>query len=324
MFAAAAVAGVHAARRRQAEQAIAGMLADPAPLWHRNDELMQPVWLLFVYIQDISLVHKLANTRLQLRVRYGNNGCYQEKYSQKVRSSTPLANEQAGADFESMFVYPWSRTLEPCIMIDLVKLGFIDWTISTGAMHIPFGEGNAGAIDQDVLFFGKKGEDGFIGQMNVFIEVRSISRAELELGIDRVRLTVLDMAVAASLGELHPLGPGLMAPMGVLGPPRAGIHHHHAGASIGGTPVVLGHAMPRANTVGLGIVQGSAVDSAVFAGSVAPSGSENNSSGHRRQPSRERLRPAQERFRDHYGGQVRHVTVARRSEGTEHRPDSHQ
>jgi len=317
MFAAAAVAGAQNARRREAELALAGMLSDPLPLWHHGlEDFHQPVWLLFVYIHDMNLVPKLANTRLQLRVRYGNNGCYQEKYSQKVRSSTPEGDEQARGVFEAMFVYPWSRTLQPSIMIDLVKLGFIDWTISTGAVSIPFGEGNPGAIDHDVLFFGKKGEDGFIGQLSVFLEVRSISRAELELGIDRLTLSALDMAIASELGGLRPspMGPmGRMGSLGMLGYPGHGLSPH-VGPSVGGTPVVLGHALPRgAPTGGAGVVQGSAVDSAAFAGSFAPGEAVAGLP-----PNGVTTRPREETSRNR-SGQVRHVVVTRNSQGREER-----
>jgi hypothetical protein len=286
MFAAAAVAGVHAARRREAERALSSLLIEPLPLYSgRHDDLLEPVWLLFVYIHDINLVSKFANTRLQLRVRYGDNGCYQEKYSQKVRSSTPAGDQQAKASFEAMFVSPWSRNLPPSIMVDLVKLGFIDWTISTAAMRIPFGEGQPGAIEHDVLFFGKKGEDGFIGQVNLFLEVRSITRAELELGIDGMSLSILSPTESSS---------GL-SPMAVGSP---------IGNPIGGTPVVLGQAMPTGVVAGgPGIVQGSVVDP----------GTARTQGGARSVPT-----TREETFRDS-DGRVHHVVITRQPNGVEER-----
>lgn len=302
---AGSIAGAHAARRREADrraaQALASLLADPLPLWSWNEDLLQPVWLLFVYIHGVNLVPKLANTRLQLRVRYGNKGCYQEKYSQKVRSSTPAGDEQARAAFESMFVYPWNPTLEPSVMIDVVKLGFIDWTISTGALRIPFGEGNPGAFDHDVLLFGKKGEDGFIGQLQLFVEVRGVPRAELELGLERPGFGAPDLPLGAG-----PLGRfGVQAPLGLMGSP------------ISGTPVVLGHAMPAGvPPSGPGIVQGSALGSPFGGGGVAagvaPAGAAPGASGAGVAAVRE------ESFRDDRG-QVRHVVVTRRADGTEER-----
>jgi hypothetical protein len=303
MFAAAAVAGVHAARRREAERALVGLMVDPLPLYNgRAADLLEPVWLLFVYIHDVNLVSKFANTRIQLRVRYGDNGCYQEKYSQKVRSSTPAGAEQAKANFESMFVYPWSRELAPSVMVDLVKLGFIDWTISTAAMRIPFDEGQPGAIEHDVLFFGKKGEDGFIGQLNLFLEVRSITRAELELGIDSLALSILSPTerelarpAVVSLGPAPSIGNSRLHTVAVGSP---------IGNPVDGTPVVLGQAMPTGvSNGGPGIVQGSVVHTA---------------------DSRPRMgassvpRPREETFRGS-DGRLRHVIITRQPNGEEER-----
>jgi hypothetical protein len=295
MFAAAAVAGMQSARRREADRALRSVLAGPAPLWHRTDEDLEPLWLLHVYVQDVSLVSKLGNTRLQLRVRYGDSGCYQEKYSQKVRSSTPVGDEQAKASFEAMFVFPWSQTLAPSIMLDVVKLGFIDWTISTAAIRIPFGEGQPGALEHDVLLFGKKGEDGFIGQLSLLLEVRSISRAELEFGLDVLTMPSLARADIVTMGRAGP-----MHPVTMMGNP--------VGPAIGGTPVVLGQVMPGgAPSGGHNVVQGSTVHSAdvhsVPVGLPRPS----------------RGAGAREEVYQEPGGRVRHVLITRHPDGSEER-----
>lgn len=45
------------------------------------------IWLLFVHLDTLSLVGELADTRLQVRVRFGSSGIYQEKFTHKVASS---------------------------------------------------------------------------------------------------------------------------------------------------------------------------------------------------------------------------------------------
>merc|ERR1712066_1106224 len=49
-----------------------------------------------------------------------------------------------------------------------------------------------------MLFFGKKGEDNFIGQLTLFMEVRAVTRAQMELGMEHVNLSALDLAWAPS------------------------------------------------------------------------------------------------------------------------------
>lgn len=240
--AAAAAAGVTAARRQQ-ELALRDLLRDPRPLWHGQEELLEPVWLVFLHIHSVDLVPKFANTRLQIRAKYGDSGRFQEKYSQKVRSSNPPEREQVRASFESMFLFSWSRELSPEIHLQLIKLGFIDWTISESGMRLPFGEGNPGAIEHDLLFMGKKGENGFVGQVSIFVEVKPISIAEIELGIDGLTLRALDLA------RTVPRGPSAF--------PGAYAAHHLSG----GSPVVMGLPVPEgAGMAGPGVVQGEALD----------------------------------------------------------------
>jgi len=270
MFAAAAVAGAaagaSAARRRQAERSLNELLRDPGPLWQTHAEMLQPVWLLFVYIHDVTLVPKFAETRLQIRARYGSRDHYMEKYSQKVKST----REPPRAEFEAMFLFPWKNDLAPCLAFDLRHLGFWDSTVSTAAINIPFGEGSPGAVEHDMLFFGKKGEDGFIGQLTLFLEVRGITRAQLELGMDGLGLSAMDAAWtpharnpafdAEFLGGAGPFvaGPPSGFPGAASqyrGPPMDGHFRGGPGAGPrgGGVPVVQGRAVsgPAAAT-GLG------------------------------------------------------------------------
>ena len=94
-----------------------------------------------------------------------------------------------------------------------------------------------------------------IGKTNVFMEVRSISRAELELGFDTAGLSASDVALASSFGGMRPFVAS------VLAADHGGHVHSLAGPSVGGTPVVLGHVLPRGVLAGdPGVVQGSAVD----------------------------------------------------------------
>lgn len=305
MFPAAAVAGVHAARRRHAESALTGLLRDPGPVWTSSHDMMQPVWLMFVYIHNVNLVPKFANTRFQIRVRYGDSGSYAEKYSQKVRSSTPAGDGQAEALFEAMFVFPLNNELTQQLNLDLVKLGFIDWTISTAGFRLPFGERNPGALEHDVLFFGKKGEDGFIGQLNLFMEVRAISRAELELGIDAVPLSALDLAFAAPRGppigeQGMPVGISMAGPRGMMAAPMAPPMGMPMGAAVGSSPIVVGHAMPTGTPIGgADVVQGSAVNAGMPPPMQAPGVQEQTFRG--------------------ADGQVHHVIITRRADGSEER-----
>lgn len=180
--AAAGVVAAHHARQRQMERSLAEILRDPRPLWYNQPDLFQPVWLMFVYVDSLSLVPKLANTRMQIRVRYGGSGRFMEKYSSKVRTAVVEGSEQVSGKFEAMFLFPWSADLQPILALDLVKLGFMDWNISEAVMRIPFGPNNPGALEHDLLFFGKRGEDGFIGQVNLFLEVKAVTLAEVEQG----------------------------------------------------------------------------------------------------------------------------------------------
>jgi len=291
------------------------LLRDPQPLWHSRSELLEPAWLLLFYVHNVDLVQKLGNTRLQIRVRYGDSGRFQEKYSQKVRSSAPTGSEQARAVFESMFLFSWSRELAPEIHVQLIKLGFIDWTISEAAMRIPFGEGRPGATEHELLFMGKKGEDGLVGQVGVFLEVKSISRAELELGLDNLALSALDLSWSPSPG-LGSMGMGGLRALGAPGsyghPSGLGGFGGSAAASgaarpfrsSGGTPVVIGQAVP-AGRVAMGtpgIAQGEAL------GPQPGSGSTRRSAGMGRE----------ETYRE-ADGQVRHVLITRHPDGREER-----
>lgn len=86
--AAAATASYRVARDlRGAERALADALADPRPLHVRRQE--EPIHLLFVHLGTLSATKELANARLQVRLRYGGDGVFQEKYSQKVKTSAP-------------------------------------------------------------------------------------------------------------------------------------------------------------------------------------------------------------------------------------------
>lgn len=303
--AAAAVVAVRAARRRQAERALNELLMDPGPFLLRETvEMMRPVWLLLVYVHSVELVPKLANTRLQLRARYGGSGRYQEKYSPKVKSTA----SPAVAMFESMFVFPWSTDLQSVLALDLVKLGFVDWTQSTAGIQIPFGPGNPGATECDMLFFGKKGEDGFVGQIKLFLEVKSISRAELELGIEGMGFNAMDPRWTAPS-----LTPGLV----VLDPSMI------ATAGDSGQPVpvqgrVVRGGVASGTAVQSGVVQGSAVQGDVVTGRPVASSQPVASPQRVSQDGRTTGNVTEEVYQD-ASGQTRHVIVTRHPDGSEER-----
>lgn len=110
MFAAAAVsASMHAAhdsplpRRTLLERALADLLADPGPLRHGPEE-REPVWLLFVSLGSLQLAPNLANARFQVRIRYGGNGRFREKHSQKVKSTPPVDCQGQPGSLQGMLV----------------------------------------------------------------------------------------------------------------------------------------------------------------------------------------------------------------------------
>eukprot|EP00928_Gymnodinium_smaydae_P039459 TRINITY_DN26954_c0_g1_i1.p1 TRINITY_DN26954_c0_g1~~TRINITY_DN26954_c0_g1_i1.p1 ORF type:complete len:314 (+),score=60.44 TRINITY_DN26954_c0_g1_i1:54-944(+) len=194
MLAAAAVASVQHARRRETERALRDLMRGASPSFYLGDwesELRRPVTIILVYVHSVSLVSKFADKRMQLRLRYGSAVRFMEKYSPKVRCAE-AADGSIQAQFEAMFVLAWNDDLEPIIALDLIKLGWMDWTISTAAMRMPFREGRPGSVVQDLVFTGKKGEDGLIGNVEVMLEVKAISPLELELGIGSLPLAFLD------------------------------------------------------------------------------------------------------------------------------------
>lgn len=93
---AATVLAAHQRERLAAERALADLFASELPLFHRRQDV-EPVWLLFVSLESLYVAAELANTRLQIRLRYGGTGIFQEKYSQKVRSSAPNGQVQDGS-----------------------------------------------------------------------------------------------------------------------------------------------------------------------------------------------------------------------------------
>lgn len=67
-------------------RALAGILADSGPVHHagRRDE-REPIWLLLVQLDTLAVGRDFADCRMQIRLRYGGNGRFQEKFSQKLR-----------------------------------------------------------------------------------------------------------------------------------------------------------------------------------------------------------------------------------------------
>lgn len=236
---------------------------------------LEPVWLLLVYVGSVDVAPKLADKRLQLRVRYGSSGHFSEKVSKKVRSSTC-----GRADFEQMLVFPWSRVLAANVTVDLVKLGFFDRTVSEAGVRLPFGEGRPGTLEHELLFLGQSNQDGLVGQLGVMVEVRSVSGLELLLGLD--------------------------APPGSASlpwAPDAGFGRNWSSGAIGGTPTVLGQALPP------GAIQGPVVQGATGGAAIgSPTGHDSLAAHGAREES----------YVDE-SGQVHRVIIRRRPDGREER-----
>lgn len=78
--------------RYMADEAIADLLSESRGVIHSSDD-RQPIYLLFVQLRTLQLAPGYANSRFQMRLRYGSEWRYAERYSPKVRS-TPKGPEQ--------------------------------------------------------------------------------------------------------------------------------------------------------------------------------------------------------------------------------------
>lgn len=125
---------------------------------------------------------------------------------------------QVFANVDSLFVFPWSRDLTPHITFSLRKLGFYDTTISEATVHIPFVEGRPGITEQELLFLGKRGASGFVGQLGILAELRSFPRGDLLQGPS------FPGALEEMLGslELLRMPPGHLGPNSMAGRPVRG------------------------------------------------------------------------------------------------------
>lgn len=99
MFAAAA-ASAAAAQSQDAsrhsryivDKAIADLLTDTESSIRQQGD-GQPIYLLFVHVRTLQLAPEHADTRFQIRIRYGGNGHFAERFSPKQKSS-PKGPEQ--------------------------------------------------------------------------------------------------------------------------------------------------------------------------------------------------------------------------------------
>lgn len=77
----------HGGGSSAANRALDELFASRGPISHARPA-EKPVSVLYVQLGALDLSEGLGDTRLQVRLRYGDSGHFQEKYSQKVRSST--------------------------------------------------------------------------------------------------------------------------------------------------------------------------------------------------------------------------------------------
>lgn len=313
MLAAAAAAGaLHAATQPRRRRSRA------------RCEDQEPVWLLFINLGSLQLAPNLASSHFQVRLRYGGNGRFRERFSQKVRSTAKveghaLAAPQQGmlvelhgmassaelngmlgvcqgfdqlsnmwmvrlmtnevkavtasnirratqvfGNLDAMLIFPWSPSLEPQLTFSLRKLGLYDTTIAEATVTIPFISGRPGLADQELLFLGKRGCSGFVGQLGVTAELRSFPRADFFQGapgdLDRMlnslepvrmppgHLGPNSMAGRPAVGTPMSYGgltPGLPVDIGVpVGMPVGVPEPAVLGTVAGGAPVVLGRPVP--------------------------------------------------------------------------------
>lgn len=182
-----------------------------------------------------------------------------------IRPQNLTPSSQVFANMDSLFVFPWSRDLPPHITFSVRKLGFYDTTISEATVHIPFEEGRPGMAEQELLFLGKRGITGFVGQLGISAELRCFARSELVDG------PCLPSSLEQMLGslELLRMPPGHLGPNSMAGSPETGIPLEHQGlppgamrfdlhgmaaaasgyagglpANQSGTPVVIGRPVP--------------------------------------------------------------------------------
>lgn len=140
---------------------------------------------------------------------------------QAVRPENLCPASQVFANLDAMVVFPWSSSLPPQITFSLRKLGIYDTTISETTVTIPFSEGRPGVAEQEVLFLGRRGCSGFVGQLGVAAELRSFMRGDLLQG------SPFPGALEEMLGSLELL----RMPAGHLGP------NSMAGRPATGTPI---------------------------------------------------------------------------------------
>mmetsp|Transcript_18 Transcript_18/g.54 ORF Transcript_18/g.54 Transcript_18/m.54 type:complete len:299 (+) Transcript_18:69-965(+) len=244
---AAAVGGAQAAQRH-ASSAVADMSVEHYVVADRYDEYVQRRWLLLVYVPAVDVSEPFSSSRLQLRIRYGASGSYQERVSRKVRCM-PNDHQQARAEFDAASLFTWNRNVQPVVTVQLVKLGFIDRTVGQASVRLPFLEGRPGAVRQDLCLHGKKSQEASpVGRMSVFLEARLMSQAEFDLGIDCIGL--------AERPSLAPQGRRIANEMNEL----LELESEESPRTVPNTvPVVVGCALPTASfrPGAPGVVQGS-------------------------------------------------------------------
>mmetsp|Transcript_44319 Transcript_44319/g.102388 ORF Transcript_44319/g.102388 Transcript_44319/m.102388 type:complete len:337 (-) Transcript_44319:52-1062(-) len=178
--------------RRAVERALAEVLDDPGPLYHRQIE-EEPIWLLFVYLDTLCLNRAFANKRMQIRLRYGDCGTYQEKCSQKVYVSAGLSEPgvQPGSVVQ-LRGFVNSQELNGAVGVCQ------SWHADRERWHVRLGTGEVKAVQQQNLRLAGEVVANF-GAMLIFRWSQHLAPA---LTLDVMKLGFMDRLISRSVLKL--------------------------------------------------------------------------------------------------------------------------
>mmetsp|Transcript_34294 Transcript_34294/g.80165 ORF Transcript_34294/g.80165 Transcript_34294/m.80165 type:complete len:337 (+) Transcript_34294:65-1075(+) len=178
--------------RNAAERALAEILADPGPLYHRQPE-QEPIWLLFIYLDTLHVHKEFANSRFQIRLRYGDSGTYQEKSTQKVQSS---------AGFSEGLVQPGSVVQLHGFVSNQDLNGAVgiceSWNAERERWHVRLSSGEVKAVQTANMRLAGEASASF-GAMMIF---RWSSHLAPTLTLDVLKLGFIDRVVSRTVMKL--------------------------------------------------------------------------------------------------------------------------